>query len=39
MAEELNVSPVEITKKGGNSFILKGKTKHFWEESPQRLAL
>ena len=39
MAEELNVSPIEITKKGGDSFILKGKTKHFREESPRRAAI
>ena len=39
MAEELNVSPVEITKRGGGSYILKGKTKSFWEESSRRVAL
>ncbi len=31
MAEEMHVSPLEITKKGGNSHILKGKTKSFRE--------
>ncbi|MBW1942479.1 MAG: FAD-dependent oxidoreductase [Deltaproteobacteria bacterium] len=34
MAEELQVSPIEITKRGGGSYILKGKTKSFWEERP-----
>ena len=38
MAEELNVSPVEITKRGGGSYILKGRTKSFWEESSRRVA-
>jgi hypothetical protein len=31
MAEELQVSPEEITKKGGASFLLKGKTKYLWK--------
>ncbi len=39
MAEELGVSPTEITKKGGDSFILKGKTKSFQEESARRQSI
>jgi glycerol-3-phosphate dehydrogenase len=31
MADELGVSPLEITKKGGNSHLLKGSTKSFRE--------
>jgi glycerol-3-phosphate dehydrogenase len=37
MAEELKVSPVEITKRGGGSYIFKGKTKSFWEEGSRRI--
>lgn len=32
MARELNVSPLELTKKGGNSYILKCETKELNEE-------
>lgn len=32
MADELKISPLEITKRGGDSFILKAKTKSFWNE-------
>ena len=39
MAEELNVSPTEITKKGGDSFILKSNTKPLKKESPRRQAI
>ena len=38
MAEELQVSPVEITKRGGGSFILKGKTKSFRQEGSGEVA-
>lgn len=39
MAEELNVSPTEITKKGGDSFILKSNAKPLKKESPRRAAI
>ena len=37
MSEELNVSPLEITKKGKGSHILKGTTKPFWEGAQGRV--
>ncbi|MBW1799680.1 MAG: FAD-dependent oxidoreductase [Deltaproteobacteria bacterium] len=37
MSEELNVSPREITKKGRDSYILKGTTKSFRGESQERM--
>ncbi|MBW1913013.1 MAG: (2Fe-2S)-binding protein, partial [Deltaproteobacteria bacterium] len=39
MAEELNVSPVEITKRNDASYILKGKTKSLREESLRENAI
>ena len=33
MAEELQVSPTEITKRGGGSYILKGETRSFPERT------
>ena len=39
MAEELNVSPLEITKRSGDSYILKGKTKSFRGERPMEAAV
>lgn len=38
MAEELQVSPLEITKRGGGSFLLTGKTKSLWEKGSGEVA-
>jgi glycerol-3-phosphate dehydrogenase len=38
MAEELRVSPLEITKRGGGSFLLTGETKSLWEKGSGEVA-
>jgi hypothetical protein len=38
MAEELSVSQLEITKKGGESYILKGQIKSVFERSVAEIA-
>ena len=38
MAEELKISPLEMTKKGKDSYILKRETKPAWEEGERRAA-
>lgn len=36
MSEELDVSPLEITKKGRTSYLLKGETKSLWNRGERR---
>jgi hypothetical protein len=37
MAQELKVSPLEITKNGRGSYILTGETKSFPERGPKEV--
>jgi glycerol-3-phosphate dehydrogenase len=39
MAEELNVSPLEITKNGRGSYILTSETKSVPEKGPKEVSL